>query len=125
MRDVMDKLLSITEVAEEFGVTPRTIRFYEAKGLISPQRVGSTRAYSYKDSARLKLILRAKRLGFSLTDINAYLELYIIDPTQKEQVQLLLDKVNDRITDLEQQQEDLIVTLEELRDIKKQCTNAL
>jgi DNA-binding transcriptional MerR regulator len=121
----MDKLLSITEVAEEFGVTPRTIRFYEAKGLISPQRVGSTRAYSYKDSARLKLILRAKRLGFSLTDINAYLELYIIDPTQKEQVQLLLDKVNDRITDLEQQQEDLIVTLEELRDIKKQCTNAL
>jgi len=125
MRDVMDKLLSVTEVAEEFGVTPRTIRFYETKGLISPQRVGSTRAYSYKDRARLKLILRAKRLGFSLTDISAYLELYIIDPTQKEQVQLLLDKVNDRITDLEQQQEDLIVTLEELRDIKRQCTEAL
>jgi len=125
MRDVMDKLLSVTEVAEEFGVTPRTIRFYETKGLISPQRVGSTRAYSYKDRARLKLILRAKRLGFSLTDISAYLELYIIDPTQKEQVQLLLNKVNGRITDLEQQQEDLIVTLEELRDIKRQCTEAL
>lgn len=121
----MDKLLSVTELAEEFGVTPRTIRFYETKGLISPQRVGSTRAYSYKDRARLKLILRAKRLGFSLTDIKEYLELYIIDPSQKEQVHLLLAKVNERITELEQQQEDLIVTLEELRDIKKQATQAL
>ncbi len=123
--DVMDKLSSITELANEFGITPRTIRFYETRGLISPQRVGSTRAYSYKDRARLKLILRAKRLGFSLTDINEYLELYIIDPTQKEQVQLLLTRVNERITELEQQQEDVIITLEELRDIKKQATQAL
>ncbi len=121
----MDKLSSITELANEFGITPRTIRFYETRGLISPQRVGSTRAYSYKDRARLKLILRAKRLGFSLTDINEYLELYIIDPTQKEQVQLLLTRVNERITELEQQQEDVIITLEELRDIKKQATQAL
>lgn len=121
----MDKLLSITEVAEEFGVTARTIRFYESKGLISPQRVGSTRAYSYKDRGRLKLIFRAKRLGFSLTDINEYLELYIVDQTQKEQVQLLLDKVNGRISELEQQQEDLIDTLEELREIQKQCSDSL
>lgn len=121
----MDKLLSITEVAEEFGVTARTIRFYESKGLITPQRVGSTRAYSYKDRGRLKLIFRAKRLGFSLTDINDYLELYIVDQTQKEQVHLLLDKVNDRISELEQQQEDLIDTLEELREIQKQCSDSL
>ncbi|RDH80786.1 MAG: MerR family transcriptional regulator [endosymbiont of Galathealinum brachiosum] len=121
----MDKLLSITEVAEEFGVTARTIRFYESKGLISPQRVGSTRAYSYKDRGRLKLIFRAKRLGFSLTDINEYLELYIVDQTQKEQVHLLLDKVNGRISELEQQQEDLIDTLEELREIQKQCSESI
>ena len=121
----MDKLLSITEVAEEFGVTARTIRFYESKGLITPQRVGSTRAYSYKDRGRLKLIFRAKRLGFSLTDINDYLELYIVDQTQKEQVHLLLDKVNNRISELEQQQEDLIDTLEELREIQKQCSDSL
>ena len=121
----MDKLLSITEVAEEFGVTARTIRFYESKGLITPQRVGSTRAYSYKDRGRLKLIFRAKRLGFSLTDINDYLELYIVDQTQKEQVHLLIDKVNNRISELEQQQEDLIDTLEELREIQKQCSDSL
>ena len=99
--------------------------FYESKGLITPQRVGSTRAYSYKDRGRLKLIFRAKRLGFSLTDINDYLELYIVDQTQKEQVHLLLDKVNDRISELEQQQEDLIDTLEELREIQKQCSDSL
>ncbi|WP_428623830.1 MerR family transcriptional regulator [Sedimenticola sp.] len=117
----MDKLLTVTELAEEFNVTPRTVRFYETKGLISPQRVGSTRVYTYRDRARLKLILRAKRLGFSLTDIREYLNLYNVDPEQIEQQQLLLAKISRRIEELEQQQEDLIATLDELRDIEQQA----
>lgn len=117
----MDKLLTVTELAEAFNVTPRTIRFYETKGLLSPQRVGSTRVYTYRDRARLKLILRAKRLGFSLTDIREYLNLYNVDPEQIEQQQLLLTKISRRIEELEQQQEDLVATLDELRDIEQQA----
>lgn len=117
----MDKLLTVTELAEAFSVTPRTIRFYETKGLISPQRVGSTRVYTYRDRARLKLILRAKRLGFSLMDIREYLDLYNVDPEQIEQQRLLLAKVTRRIEELEQQQEDLAATLDELRDIEQQA----
>ena len=105
----MDKLLTVTELAEEFNTTARTIRFYETKELLSPQRVGSTRVYTYRDRARLKLILRAKRLGFSLTDIREYLNLYNVDPEQLEQQQLLLAKISRRIEELEQQQEDLVV----------------
>ncbi len=121
----MEKLLTVTELAEEFDITPRTIRFYETKELLSPQRVGSTRVYSYRDRARLKLILRAKRLGFSLTDIREYLSLYGVDPEQVEQQQLLLDKIGRRIEELEQQQEDLVATLHELRDIEQQALSNL
>lgn len=121
----MDKLLTVTELAEEFNVTARTIRFYETKELLSPQRVGSTRVYTYRDRARLKLILRAKRLGFSLTDIREYLNLYNVDPEQLEQQQLLLTKISRRIEELEQQQEDLVTTLEELRDIEQQALSNL
>jgi len=121
----MDKLLTVTELAEEFNITPRTIRFYETKELLSPQRVGQTRVYTYRDRARLKLILRAKRLGFSLTDIREYLGLYGVDPEQLEQQQLLLEKVRRRIEELEQQQEDLVATLEELRDIQQQAQSNL
>ncbi|MCW8944256.1 MAG: MerR family DNA-binding transcriptional regulator [Sedimenticola sp.] len=121
----MDKLLTVTELAEEFNITARTIRFYETKELISPQRVGSTRVYTYRDRARLKLILRAKRLGFSLTDIREYLHLYNVDPEQLEQQQLLLSKISRRIEELEQQQEDLVTTLEELRDIEQQALSNL
>lgn len=121
----MDELLTVTELAEEFNTTARTIRFYETKGLLSPQRVGSTRVYTYRDRARLKLILRAKRLGFSLTDIREYLGLYNVDPEQLEQQQLLLMKISRRIEELEQQQEDLVTTLEELRDIQQQALSNL
>ena len=121
----MEKLLTVTELAEEFNITPRTIRFYETKELLSPQRVGQNRVYTYRDRARLKLILRAKRLGFSLTDIREYLGLYGVDPEQLEQQQLLLEKVRRRIEELEQQQEDLVATLEELRDIQQQAQSNL
>jgi len=125
MSTQIGKLLTVTELAAEFDITPRAIRFYETKELLTPQRVGSTRVYSYRDRARLRLILRAKRLGFSLTDINEYLDLYDMDPEQVEQQQLLAGKIERRVKELEQQREDLETTLLELRDIQKQIADNL
>ena len=116
----MEKLMTITELGDELGLTPRAIRFYESKGLLNHGRVGSNRVYNYRDRARLKLIVRAKRLGFSLSDIAEYLDLYRADPQQLEQRQLLVAKVRERIAVLEQQKIDLATTLDELYEIERQ-----
>ena len=112
-------LFAIADLAREFGISTRAIRFYETKGLLSPERVGSTRVFRRRDRARLILILRGKRLGFSLRDIADYLSLYDADRTQRTQVNLLLEKVDQRMHILEQQLDDLQLTLSELREIKK------
>ncbi len=122
---VMDTLYSVTELAQALEITPRTIRFYEQKGLLKPQRAGNTRVYTYKDKARLHLILRGKRLGFSLAEIHEYLELYEVDRTQTSQLQLLIDKVQDRILSLEEQRRDLEQTLDELYRVREQARSAL
>lgn len=116
---------TVPELARELGITPRTIRFYESKHLLSPERAGNTRIYTGKDKARLKLILRGKRLGFSLADISEFLDLYATDIQQTEQLQLLYKKVCTRIEDLENQQDALVQVLEELREIRQQCLLAL
>ncbi len=116
---------TVPELARELGITPRTIRFYESKDLLSPERAGNTRIYTGKDKARLKLILRGKRLGFSLADIGEFLDLYATDIQQTEQLQLLYKKVCARIENLESQQDALLQVLEELRDIRTQCLDAL
>lgn len=121
----MDELFSITELAKMLGITPRTIRFYEDRGLVTPRRVGTTRVYSYRDRARMTLVLRGKRLGFSLRDIKEYLDLYDHEPTHAEQIQLLQDKVQSRIAQLEDQRRALDETLGELRDIERQTQEAL
>jgi DNA-binding transcriptional MerR regulator len=121
----MDELFSITELAKVLGITPRTIRFYEDRGLVTPRRVGTTRVYSHRDRARMILVLRGKRLGFSLRDIKEYLDLYDIEPTHAEQIHLLRDKVRSRIAQLEDQKRALDETLSELRDIERQTTEAL
>lgn len=121
----MEELMTITELGDELGLTARAIRFYETKGLITPGRVGSNRAYNYRDRARLKLIMRAKRLGFSLSDIAEYLDLYRADPEQLEQRQLLIAKVRKRIAELEQQKIDLEITLGELYEIERQALDNL
>jgi DNA-binding transcriptional MerR regulator len=122
-------LLTINELADELGVTPRAIRFYEAKGLIAPgrqgDREGANRVFTRRDRARLLLILRGKRLGFTLAEISEYLDLYDADPTQREQVRLLLTKVEERIGVLEQQRRDLEQALIELREIRSQAQAAL
>lgn len=115
----MEKLYSITELARDLDVTPRTIRYYEDQKLLAPQRVGTTRVYSHRDRARMILILRGKRLGFSLKDIKEYLDLYVVDTTQVEQIRVLVTKVRDRIDQLEDQLQTVQTTLKELRDIER------
>ena len=120
-----ETLYTVTELADLLEVTPRTIRFYEQKGLINPQRAGKTRVYTHRDKARLQLILRGKRLGFSLAEIKEYLHLYDIDRTQQSQLHLLLTKVNKRIDSLEAQQRDLQQTLAELYQVRAEAKEAL
>ncbi|KKB10950.1 MerR family transcriptional regulator [Devosia geojensis] len=110
-------LFAIADLAREFGISTRAIRFYEAKGLISPERVGATRIFRRRDRARLILILRGKRLGFSLRDISDYLSLYDADRTQ--QVHLLAEMVDERLASLERQKRDIETTIAELREIRK------
>ena len=111
-------LFAIADLAEEFGISTRAIRFYEAKGLIAPERVGATRVFRRRDRARLILILRGKRLGFSLRDISEYLSLYDTH-SQTAQTRLLIDKVDQRLALLEAQKADLETTITELREIRK------
>ena len=115
----MRKLYSVTELAEELGVTPRALRFYEDKGLVTPQRAGTTRVYTHRDRGRLALILRGKRLGFSLREIGEWLDLYDADPAQAAQMRVLVGKVHERIAVLERQRDDLEATLSELREIER------
>ena len=112
-------LFAIADLAREFGISTRAIRFYEAKGLLNPERVGATRVFRRRDRARLMLILRGKRLGFSLRDISEYLSLYDADRTQTAQVQRLVEMVDKRLLLLENQMTDLQTTLGELREIRK------
>jgi DNA-binding transcriptional MerR regulator len=121
MKSASTDLLSVTELADELGITSRAIRFYETKGLIKPQRAGTTRVYTHRDKARMQLILRGKRLGFTLADIKEYLDMYDVDPSQAQQVKLLLEKVERRIDELEQQREDLETTLIELEEMRQEC----
>jgi DNA-binding transcriptional MerR regulator len=121
----MQELYSVTELATELGVTPRALRFYEDKGLIAPQRAGNTRVYTHRDRGRLMLILRGKRLGFSLREVRDWLDLYDLDPNQVAQMTRLRDKVCARIAALEGQRADLKATLAELRGIPQQVDGHL
>ena len=121
----MAEFYSVTELANDLGVTPRALRFYEDKGLIAPQRAGTTRVYTRRDRGRLMLILRGKRLGFTLSEVREWLDLYEVDPDQLSQMTHLRDKVRARIDALEQQREDLDATLRELREILEQVDRHL
>lgn len=122
-----NKLWTISELAEEFDVTTRTIRFYEDKQLLKPQRAGANRVYNYKDRARLQLVLRGKRLGFSLDEIREYIDLYDaeLDPAQQEQVDYLLKVVRNRLDDLREQQQAIEQMIAELSGIERDCLDCL
>jgi DNA-binding transcriptional MerR regulator len=117
-------LYAIADLAREFGISTRAIRFYESKGLLSPERVGGTRVFRRRDRARLILILRGKRLGFSLRDISEYLSLYDAQ-SQTAQVSLLIEMVDRRLSLLQRQMADLHTTLAELTEIRKLAAERL
>jgi DNA-binding transcriptional MerR regulator len=120
-----ERPFTIGELAREFGITTRTIRFYEAKGLIAPQRKGTARVYARRDRARLLLILRGKNLGFALEEIKEYLELYDADPTQVTQLRHLLGKIDERLVRLRIKKADLDRTQQELKAMRAQVVAAL
>ncbi|HEY0835517.1 MAG TPA: MerR family DNA-binding transcriptional regulator [Azospirillum sp.] len=121
----MEELYSVNQLAEELGITPRALRFYEVKGLLSPNRVGNNRVYTKRDRARLKLILRGKRLGFSLAEIKEYLDLYNVERGNVGQLTLLLGRVRHRLGELALQRQDIDATVAELEEIEKQVQAAV
>ncbi len=118
-------LFSVSQLARQLGVTTRTIRFYEDKHLISPERAGTTRVYTHRDRARLMLILRGKRLGFSLREIKEFLDLYDVDPEHHTQLRQLLNSVVKRMDKLQAQRAAIDESLTELAEIERQCEAVL
>lgn len=110
---------SIREVCEAFDVTPRTLRHYEAVGLIEPRRDGQKRLYRPREIGRLKLILRGKRFGFRLEEIRELLDLYDADPTQLSQLTRALDLAREKLDILKRQRIDLDAAIDELQDQMK------
>ena len=119
------RLYSIGDLASEFAVSPRAIRFYEDQGLLKPQRIGGNRVFTRRDRARLTLVLRGKRLGFSLADIKEMLDLYSVDPDHLEQLRVALAKGRVRIADLERQRAEITDVLHELKDLETMIVNRI
>ncbi|HHQ4636418.1 TPA: MerR family transcriptional regulator [Aeromonas veronii] len=116
---------SISELAHEFDVTPRTIRYYEDEGLLTPQREGQTRIYSHRDKIRLKLTLRGKRLGFSLAEIRELFDMYDTDKSSKTQLHSMIQLIEAKRGTLRQQLEDIQMVMAELEAAEQRCVNSL
>jgi len=116
---------SIRDLAGEFDVTTRTIRFYEEKGLLKPRREGTRRIYGPADRTRLRLILRGKRLGLSLDESAEIIGLYGSPGNNRRQLELLIEKIGQRREVLQRQQRDLEAMLRELADAESKCREAL
>ncbi len=121
----MSETYTITDLATEFRVTPRTIRFYEDKNLLHPERQGLNRVFSRRDRARLQLILRGKRLGFSLAVIREMLDLYDLGDGQVEQLRVTLKRSQERLVELEHQRRDINEAIKELKDSIQTVQKAL
>ena len=120
-----ERFYTVPELSKELGLTERAIRFYESKGLLAPKRAGNTRIFSYKDRARLIIIMRAKKLGFSLNGIKSYLDLYDVDSNQRKQTKIGLNAVDERINFLEEQQGEIKILLADLKEIKHALVRTL
>ncbi len=112
---------TIAELAAEFGVTHRAIRFYEDRGLIEPERRGTQRVFHPRDRVRLALVLRGKRLGFDLAEIRRIVDMYDQAPGEAGQLRYLLEQIGARRAELEQRRHDIELTLAELDDVEKRC----
>jgi len=121
----MTERYTITDLSREFDVTTRTIRFYEDEGLLTPERRGQARIYRPRDRTRLKLILRGKRLGFSLKEVAEIIDLYDSEPGEVAQLQLFLEKIAERRSILARRREDIDIILTELDAVEAQCRTRL
>ena len=119
------KPYSISELAAEFDITTRTIRFYEEKGLLRPARKGSNRVYSAGDRVKLKLILRGKRLGFSLEESASIVAMYDPEQGNVDQLQKLIATIRGKRSELQQQLHDLEVMMDDLRESEEKCLQTL
>ena len=111
-----EKTMTIREMCDVYEVTPRTLRFYEAKELLFPIREGQKRLFTKRDRARLKLILRGKRFGFSLEEIRQLLDLYDMGDQQQTQLARTYDIARERLNDMERQRDELTEAIDELRE---------
>jgi DNA-binding transcriptional MerR regulator len=116
---------TISDLAREFALTTRAIRFYEDEGLIAPRRSGRSRIYGERERVRIKLILRGKRLGLSLFEIRELLDLYETTHSERPQLIKFLDVLTERRARLRQQQEDIAIVLEEIDSLERQCRKRL
>ncbi len=118
----MSRTYTISELAKEFAVTPRTLRFYESRGILAPGRVGQRRVFSERDRVRLRLALRGRRLGFSVDDCKEIIEMYNpIVGNESGQLQYLLAKIGDHRAALEEKQRDIEATLAAMDEIESLC----
>ena len=124
-KEASSKTYSISDLASEFDVTARSIRFYEDQNLLSPERVGRNRLFHERDRVRLKLILRGKRLGFSLAEIREIFDLYDSEPGEEGQLRYLLESLNQKRAALEQQREDIDAALAEMDEVERRVRKSL
>lgn len=111
-----DRIMTIREMCDSYDVTPRTLRFYEAKELLFPIREGQKRLFTKRDRARLKLILRGKRFGFSLEEIRQLLDLYHMGDQQQTQLARTYKIAQQRLSDMEEQRDELNQAIDELKE---------
>jgi len=120
-----EQTFSIGELARSMDITPRSIRFYEEQGLLSPTRIGQNRIYMKKDRVRLKLILRGKRLGFSLAETKTLFDLYDSHQNSKVQLEAMLKMTDEKRAHMQQQLEDIEMLKAELEDVEARCQDEL
>ena len=111
-----DEIMTIRQMCDAYNVTPRTLRFYEAKELLFPVREGQKRLFTRRDRARLKLILRGKRFGFSLEEIRQLLDLYHMGDQQQTQLAQTYDIARERLNDMERQRDELNEAIDDLKE---------
>lgn len=121
----MSPTWTISELSREFDITPRTIRFYEDQGIVSPERDGRNRVYSSRDRTRLKLALRGKRLGLQLSEIRALIDMYDSPADNALQLRQYLDVLATHRAALEQQRRDIEDTLSEITEQEQHCQSLL
>jgi DNA-binding transcriptional MerR regulator len=121
-----ERTWTVGELADELGITTRTLRFYEAEGLIAPARAGSARVYDHRDRARLRLILRGKRFGMSLSEIREIVDMYDgAASSERRQLETLLARLGEIGEDLRARERDLARTRREVAEVAAQCRERL